>query len=412
MNLPFFIARRYLVAKKSHNLINIITLISVVGVGVGAFALIVVLSVFNGFEKVISSLVNSVSPQLLIEPVSGKTIDTRTFPYGQISRIDGVLAITAITEEDALFRYNDKQHIGRMKGVEAIYMDLGHFEPLMVHGSFVLEQDGHPFAVVGSGVAWFLGINVKNPGSLITLFVPKRGKASVMSFEQSFNSMSIQPIGMFSSQQDYDAKYILVPLEFANEMLGYEHEVSAYEVFLDHKGDEKKVKKEIRRLLQEDFIIKDQFEQQETLYRIMRSEKWAIFIILTFILIMATFNIIGSLTMIIVDKRKDIAVLKSLGAGKTLIRKLFLAEGMLITVAGGITGLISGIILVLLQQYFGWLKLGNEGGSFIIEAYPVSLQINDVLMVFATVSLIGLLSSAFTVRQSLKRLGRDSIRNS
>lgn len=411
MNLPFFIAKRYLVAKKSHNLINIITIISVVGVGVGAFALIVVLSVFNGFEQVISTLVNSVSPQLLIEPQLGKTIDTRTFPYGQIGKIDGVLAVTAITEEDALFRYNDKQHIGRIKGVESVYMELGHFEPLMVQGSFVLKQDERPFAVVGSGVAWFLGINVKNPGSLITLFVPKRGKASVMSFEQSFNSLSIQPIGVFSSQQDYDAKYVLVPLEFANEMLGYEHEATAFEVFIAQKSDGKNIKKAIRQLLSDGYVIKDQFEQQETLYRIMRSEKWAIFIILTFILIMATFNIIGSLTMIIVDKRKDIAVLKSLGAGKTLISKLFLAEGMLITVAGGITGLLGGIILVLLQQYFGWLKLGNEGGSFIIEAYPVSLQINDVFMVFTTVVLIGLLSSAFTVRQSLKRLGKESIRN-
>jgi len=412
VNLPFFIAKRYLIARKSHNLINIITLISVVGVGVGAFALIVVLSVFNGFEKVISSLVNSVSPHLLIEPQTGKTIDTRTFPAEKLKQINGVLAVSAISEEDALIRHNEKQHIGRVKGVEDIYTSLGHFDPLMTEGIFSLGHDDTPFAVAGSGVGWFLGLNVSNPASVITLFVPKRGKASVMSFEQSFNSLSIQPIGIFSSQQDYDARYVLVPLGFANELLGYTDEVTAYEVFLHKAVDEKRIKKQISRTLGNEFRVRDRYEQQETLYRIMRSEKWAIFIILTFILIMATFNIIGSLTMIIVDKRKDISVLGSLGAGKKLINKLFLTEGMLISVAGGITGLIAGIVLVLLQQQFGLLKLGNEGGSFIIEAYPVSLQALDILLVFITVLIIGLLSSAYTVWQSLKRLGRETIRKS
>ncbi|MDP3461664.1 MAG: FtsX-like permease family protein [Bacteroidales bacterium] len=409
MNLPFFIAKRYLAAKKSHNLINIISGISVIGVSIGAFALIVVLSVFNGFEQVISGLVNSVSPHLLIEPRLGKTIDTTLFPTGKIQSVMGVKALVGVTEEDALFRYDDKQHIGRIKGVGNAYESLGEFDKLMVQGSFVLSRDGFQFAVPGAGVSWYLGLNINNPSALVTVYVPKRGKASVMSFDQAFNSLGIQPIGVFSSQQDYDARYMIVPLEWANTLLGYENEVSAFEIYLTDNKYLGKVQKTVKQLLGNDYLVRDRFEQQETLYRIMRSEKWAIFIILTFILIMATFNVVGSLTMIIVDKRKDIAVLASLGAARQLIRKLFLTEGLLISLAGGVAGLVAGIIVVLIQQHFGLLKLGNEGGSFIIDAYPVDLHIMDVIAVFLTVFVIGLTSSAYTVFQSLKRMGDEKV---
>jgi len=411
VNLSFFIASRYLVAKKSHNLINIISAISVVGVGVGTFALIVVLSVFNGFEQVISGLVNDVSPHLLIEPRYGKTIDTITFPAGRIRAIDGIGALIEVAEEDALFRYRDKQHIGRIKGVGSGYCEQSHFASLISSGDFILQQDGYDFAVVGAGVAWFLGVNVKDPTSLLTVYLPRRGKASVLSFEQSFSSNSIQPLGVFSSQQEFDARYVLVPVEWARSLLGYTHEVSTYEIFLSEPEKLTGIQKDIIGILGPDFKVKDRFQQQETLYRIMRSEKWAIFIILTFILIMATFNVIGSLTMVILDKRKDISVLSGLGAAKRVIQKLFLTEGILISLAGGVAGLFLGVVVVLLQQHFGWLKLGGDSGSFIIDAYPVNLKLLDVIAVFVTVASIGLLSSAYTVRQALRRLQSDNLKN-
>lgn len=403
MNLPLYIAKRYLLAKKSHNLINVITAVSVAGVAVGAFALIVVLSVFNGFEQVISKMVNAVAPDLMISPVKGKTVESQAFPFAAIASLKGVEAIVEVVEEDALFRYGDKQHIGRIKGVGLPYQELGSMGEAMVEGEFVLERDGFQFAVAGAGVAWYLGMNVKNPSEPLLVYVPRAGSGQSFSLDQGFSNRAIQPAGVYASQQDYDARYVYVPLNWAQEMLGLEGRFSSVEVFLHQNASIKLVQQELTQLLGASFQVKDRFQQQATLYNIMRSEKWAIFIILTFILIMATFNVIGSLTMLIVDKQKDSSILKSFGATNLLIRKLFLTEGVLISVAGGLAGLLLGVILVLVQQKFGLLKLGGGSGAFVIDAYPVHLVFQDVLLVFIIVTFIGSVSSVYTVWQSMRR---------
>lgn len=407
MRLPLFIANRYLLAKKSHNLINIITWISILGISVGSFALIVVLSAFNGLEQVISSMNNRLTPDLQIAAVKGKTIDLTAFPLGQLKDIQGVEYVVPTITEDALFRANDKQHIGQVKGVGAEYQEIERFGEIVYGDSrFVLtDDDGHNSAVPGAGVGWYLGINARDPYAMVRVYVPKRGNASLMSLENSFNSDVLNVHSVFSTEQEQDEKLVLVPFDWLSELLEYENKASNVELFTAPNADINKVKKSVQAVIGEDYDVKNQQEQQETLYRIMRSEKWAVYVILTFILILATFNVVGSLSMLMIDKRKDTEILKSMGADNRLIQKIFLNEGLLISVAGGIIGLLLGIILVLLQQQFGFVKFGT-GGNYIVDAYPVLLKFKDVLLIFATILAVGCTSAFLTVRHALKKEGK------
>ena len=405
MRLPLFIANRYLLAKKSHNLINIITWISILGISVGSFALIVVLSAFNGLEKVISSMNNRLTPDLQIAPAKGKTIDLTAFPLGQMQDIQGVeYAIPTITE-DALFRANDKQHIGQVKGVGLEYQDIGRFNEIIFGGGGLqlVDDEERSFAVPGAGVAWYLGINAYNPYAMVRVYVPKRGNASLMSLENSFNSDVLNVRSVFSTEQEQDEKLVLVPFNWLSELLEYENKANNVELFLTPNADINKVKKSVTSLIGEDFTVKNQQEQQETLYRIMRSEKWAVYVILTFILVLATFNVVGSLSMLMIDKRKDTEILKAMGADNRLIHKIFMNEGLLISVAGGIIGLLLGIILVLLQQRFGFVKFGTGGGNYVVDAYPVLLKMKDVLLIFATILVVGCTSAFLTVRHAMRK---------
>ena len=403
MRLPLFIANRYLVAKKSHNLINIITWISILGISVGSFALIVVLSAFNGLEKVISSMNNRLTPDLQISAVKGKTIDLTDFPFVQLKDIQGVDYVIPTITEDALFRANDKQHIGQVKGVGVEYQNIGRMNEIMHGGNgFQLSDGEYNFAVPGAGVAWYLGINAYNPYAMLRVYVPKRGNASMMSLENSFNSDVLNVRSVFSTEQEQDEKMVLVPFGWLSELLEYENKASNVELFTAPNMDINKVKKEVNAIIGENFTVKNQQEQQETLYRIMRSEKWAVYVILTFILVLATFNVVGSLSMLMIDKRKDTEILKSMGADKHLIQRIFLNEGLLISVAGGIIGLLLGIILVLLQQKFGFVKFGT-GGNYVVDAYPVLLKLKDVLLIFATILAVGCTSAFLTVRHAMRK---------
>ena len=411
MRLPLFIANRYLVAKKSHNLINIITWISILGISVGSFALIVVLSAFNGLEKVISSMNNRLTPDLQIEAVKGKTMDLTTFPLDQLKAIQGVEYVIPTVTEDALFRANDKQHIGQVKGVGLEYQNIDRFNEIIFGGGDLVlsDEDEHDFAVPGAGVAWYLGINAYNPYAMMRIYVPKRGNASLMSLENSFNSEVLTVRSVFSTEQEQDEKLVLVPFDLLSEMLEYENKATNVELFTATNADINKVKKSVAAILGEGFTVKNQQEQQETLYRIMRSEKWAVYVILTFILILATFNVVGSLSMLMIDKRKDTEILKSMGADNRLIQKIFMNEGLLISVAGGLIGLLLGIILVLLQQHYGFVKFGT-GGNYVVDAYPVLLKLKDVLLVFATILVVGCTSAFLTVRHAMRQSSHQKSR--
>ena len=399
MRLPLFIANRYLLAKKSHNLINIITWISIIGISVASFALIVVLSAFNGLEQVIASLNNRLTPDLQITPTMGKTIEMTSFPMGELKGIQGVDYVVPTITDDALFRSDEKQHIGQVKGVGLEYQQIERLDEVMFGDGVMTLSDGvHDFAIPGSGVAWRLGINPYSPYATVRIYVPKRGNASQMSLESSFNSGVLNVQSTFATEQEVDEKMVLVPFEWLADLLEYDDKASAVELFLSPKADAGKVKKEVKAQVGEGFMVKDQQEQMATLYKIMRSEKWAVYVILTFILVLATFNVVGSLSMLMIEKRKDTEVLKALGADKRLIQRIFLNEGLLIAVAGGIIGLLLGIVLVLLQQWFGFVKFGT-GGNYVVDAYPVLLKLKDILLIFVTIVVVGGSSAWLTVRK-------------
>lgn len=404
MKLPLFIAQRYLLAKKSHNLINIVTWISIVSVAVAAFAMIFVLSIFNGFNVVISDNIHKMSADLQITSVKGKTLNINDFPFDKIKEIKNVELVLPTITEDALFRNQDKQQIGQIKGVPAEYYTVERIDKSIVKsGRFGTDADVD-FAIPGVGMAYYLGINPNNPFTMIQVYVPRRGNASSFSLENSFNTGQLFVNQSFATNQDIDETTILAPYEWLSELIEYEGLASDVEIFVNQSSNVNKIKKEIKKILGPDYNVHDQYEQQSTLYKMMKSEKLAVYLILVFILVMATFNVIGSLSMLIIEKKKDTATLRAMGGDNSLIRSIFLNEGTIIAVVGGIIGLILGIVAVLLQQYVGIIRLGDGTGSYIVEYYPVALQIQDILIVLATITIIGGIAAYTTVRISMKNL--------
>jgi len=403
LNLPFYIARRYLISKKSHNIINIISGISVSGITIGTMALIVVLSVFNGFETLITSMFNTFNPDLLISPVNGKSFSTDSIPKAEIEKIEGVLYFAEVIEENVLLRYERNQHIANIKGVSENYLQMTDLKDHMVEGQAVLQNNGVNFALIGAGVSYYLDFYQNGSGRSISIYAPTRSEGFNLSLDDTFNNQNILSSGIFSVQQEFDLKYIITTIDFARDLLGYENEISSIEIDLDENADVDLIQKKIVQIMGDKFQIKNRFEQQETLYKIMKSEKWAIFFILTFILIIATFNVIGSLSMLILDKKKDIQVLQSMGANTRLIKKIFLFEGSLISILGAIFGLLLGGLICWLQLHFGIISLGEANGSFVVDNYPVKMKILDFLTVFATVSFIGILAAWIPARQISKK---------
>ena len=402
MNFPSFMARRYLFSKKSHNLINVISAISMLGLGIGTAALIIVLSVFNGFEGVIKSLYRSINPDLLITVKEGKTFHYHNFPVEKLDSLSGVTYLVPVVEEDALFKFGDKQYIGKIKGYAPDFMKVSNIDSLMETGSFVLQSENINYATVGAGIAWSLGISPGDRSDPLEIFVPRRGANSLLSFENAFNEGSVPVAGVFSVQQDFDQKYVLVPIRLARQLMNYKDEVTSVEVYLKNHSPSEAFQQKVEQILGDRFSVKNRFQQNETLYKIMKSEKMAVFLILVFILILASFNMIGSISLLIIEKVKDIAVLKSMGANKQSVRGIFLRQGMLISFISASAGLIVGVVVLWLQQKYGFVKLGSGGGNYIINAYPVKMQLMDFIYVFFTVQVIGLLASWYPVRFLLK----------
>ena len=410
MRFPLFIAKRYLISKKSHNLINIISFISMAGITVGTMALIIVLSVFNGFEHVIKSLYHTFDPDLEITAKQGKTFHFSGFPSKDISSIPGVYQLVQVVEEDALLKYNDRQYIGKIKGFSENYKMVSALDTMIMYGNFVLQEGNTNFAVVGSGVGWFLGINLRDVKHLLSVYVPRRGNASSFSMENAFNNRVIHPAGIFSVQQDIDDQYVLVPLRFVRDLMNYTDEVTAVEVYLKKGADEEKVQKKIEQIAGEKFYVKNRNQQNATLFKVMKSEKLAVFLILVFILILASFNMIGSVSVLIVEKKKDIAVLKSMGADKKTVSRIFFNEGLIISFIGTILGLLLGFVILYLQQHYGFLSLGGGEGAFVIDAYPVNMKLTDFIYVFLTVQLIGMIASWYPVKYLLRNFEDISLR--
>ena len=414
MKLPLFIAQRYLLAKKSHNLINIVTWISIVSVAVAAFAMIFVLSIFNGFNVVISDNIHKMTADLQITSVYGKTLNINNFPFDKIKEIKNVELVLPTITEDALFRNEDKQQIGQIKGVPEEFYSVERIDKSIIKTGLTLNNSNVEFGIPGIGMAYYLGVNINSAFTILQVYVPRRGNASSFSLENSFNTGQLIVHQAFETDQDIDANTILAPYEWLSDLIDYQGLASDVEVFI-HQPPRKdaihrvsartinRVKKQIKNILGPDYRVLDQYEQQSTLYKMMKSEKLAVYLILVFILVMATFNVIGSLSMLIIEKRKDTSTLRAMGGDNSLIRSIFTNEGMIISVVGGIIGLILGIIAVLLQQHVGIIRLGDGTGTYIVDYYPVALQLKDVLIVLATITIIGGIAAFSTVKVSMRK---------
>ncbi len=394
----FYIARRYLISKKSVNVINLISGISVAGVTISTLALVVILSAFNGIDHSIRSMFSTFDPDIRITAAKGKSFDPSQTDLDALSRVSGVLSVIPVVEDDVLLRYGDRQYFATIKGVPVNYSKISDFDTTSItSGRFLLEANQIPFALVGQGVAYFLsvGLNFTEPVHIYTL---KRGTTGRPSVANALNHTTIYASGVFSNQQEIDSKYVLVPFVFAQELFQLENQVNAIELELKDCFPDEEVKTEVQRILGSDFLVKTQFEQHELFYRVMQSEKWAIFLILGFILIIASFNILGSLSMLIIDKKADISILQSMGANQQMIRTIFLLEGWMISLAGAVLGLILGVAICWIQMEFGLLKIPGTDGAFIFSSYPVKIRVGDLLAVFALVSGIGFLAAWYPIR--------------
>jgi len=399
MNTPLFIAKRYLFSKKSVNAINIISGISTLGVLVGSAALVIILSVFNGFEMLILNMYSSFTPEMRIEPSQGKSFMLDSLLEKRLKADSRILNYTEVLQEKVLLRYGQNQYIATLKGEVPKAFQAQLSDSLISQGEYKLQNDSLSYAIVGAALQAYLGINLDYEKGLISVYSPKKGNVNSINPANEFNIRNIKPIGILVAQPQLD-DVIITPLSFAREVIGEAEKISAIEINLKPDARQETFKKDLSVQLGSNFIVKNRAQQNPTLYKVLNSEKWAIFFILTFVLIIAIFNIIGSLTMLVIDKKKDIAVLQSLGADYSFIKNIFFAEGMFISLLGCIIGMVIGYLFCLLQQKFGLVKM--EGAELVTNVFPVAIKTLDFVLVFVTVLFISSIASFVSSRLSVK----------
>jgi ABC-type lipoprotein release transport system permease subunit len=407
LNFSFYIAKRYLISKKSRNAINFISLISVFGVATGTAALIIILSVFNGFDDLLKKLYNSFDPDIKIVSVEGKTFDPDDKFLKILKSSDFIEDYSFCLEENAMLEYGEKQIIATIKGVDRHYQKVTGIDTMIVAGSYMLKNDLVSCAIAGQGIAFNLGLTIDFAFPL-KIYIPGRTKEFKGNFQDAtdnINQCLVYTAGIFEIQQEYDTKYVILPLKEVQTLLEYENEISSAELKLKNGVNIKEAVSKLGESLGDKFDVLDRNKQHEYAYKIMQSEKWAIFLILVFILLIASFNVIGSLTMLIIEKKSDIQILKSLGADYKTIRNIFFLEGLFISASGALLGLLIGIVVCFAQIKFGLVKLGTDG-SFIIENYPVLINAADFVYVFITVMIIGTFAAWYPVRYITKKFAK------
>ncbi|MDR2938360.1 MAG: FtsX-like permease family protein [Prevotellaceae bacterium] len=401
MKLSLFISRRYLFAKKSHNVINLISLVSAVGVAVGSLALVVALSVYNGLDDLIKSLYNALAPDLKITAVEGKVFSSQLFDCQIVTENKNIAFYSKILEENALLKYRSKQHIATVRGVDSVFLQRSGIGKSIIEGEAVVRRGDVNTAIVGKSIAMTLGLRPHFFDPLWVYF-PKRGQSlQTLNPATAFNQEYLRPAGIFSIEMDADSRYVFAPLALVQNLLGYKNEVSSVELYLKPEANPKSVKKEVQKIVGKDFKVQTKAEQNEVIFRMMQSEKWATFFILFFVLLVASFNSIGSLTMLIIEKKKDVQTLRSLGATDGLVRRIFVQEGLMISLLGCAIGVALGLAACWAQIHFKIIKLS---GNFVIDAYPVKIAAADILLVFVAVTLIGFVAANIPVRYLLKKL--------
>ena len=398
MRLAGYIAKRYLFAKKSHNVINIISAISAIGMAIGTAALIIILSVYNGFDSLIKTMMSNVEPDLLITPSTGKVFVPDDSTYDWIYDQPCVKNMCCVLEEQVFISYDGKQGLAKAKGVDWIYEEESPLRNHIHDGEFRLHRGDIPEAVIGAGLAYEMGISPRFLAGIDIYYPTRTGKISLTNPAASLEFIRVFPSGIFSVSNDVDAELMIVPIEQMRELLEYDNEVSAVELRLvegSSKEELKALQKEIAERLGPAFKVKDRFQQNKSLYKMMKYEKAAIFMILIFVVIIIAFNIFGSLTMLIIEKQDDIQTLRSLGAQDSLIRRIFVLEGWLISLVGLAGGIIIGVGFSALQQTFGIIKMP---GHFVVQAYPIILSWSDILLTIAGVAIIGYIIALIPAR--------------
>ena len=407
MNLPFYIARRYLFSKKKHNAINIISGISVCGVALATLALVCTLSVFNGFQDMVAGFFTAFDPELKITIREGKVFEPQGAAFQEVRSLPEIGVWTETLEENAMVQYKDRQAIAIIKGVEDNFEELTSIDSLLYGaGEFILHDSIVDYGVLGVELISELGTGLQFVDPL-QVYAPKRNvRVNMANPSASFNRDYLFSPGVVFvvNQQKYDARYILTSLSFARNLFNYDTEVSAVELKLKPGADVTAVQRKIARILGDEFVVLDRYEQQADVFRIMEIEKFISYLFLTFILAIACFNVIGSLSMLILDKREDVETLRNLGADDRLIARIFLFEGRLISLFGALSGIVLGLLLCYIQQRFGIISLGGGNGSFIVDAYPVSVHVTDVVLIFITVITVGFLSVWYPVHYLTRRL--------
>ncbi|MDR3219358.1 MAG: FtsX-like permease family protein [Dysgonamonadaceae bacterium] len=403
MNLSFYIAKRYLFSKKSHNAINIISLIAVCGVAVATMASVCTLSVFNGFQGLIADMFSAFDSELKITPVKGKVFNPNTDLFLQIEAIPEVDIIVESLEDNAYINYRGKQSRAVLKGVSDNFAVSSDFADILIDGELKLTNGVNNFALLGLGLSYTLGVNAGFVFPL-EIYAPKRNVAvNTANPSSSLSSDYVYIGGIFRVNQPvYDENYMMVPIDLARELFDYQTEVSAWELKLKAGSRVNQVQAKIQKILGDGFEVKDRYQQQEDTFKMINIEKWVSFLMLCFIMLITIFNITSSLSMLVVEKQNDVATLRNLGADNRLISRIFLFEGWMISAIGAVFGIVTGILICLGQQYFGWLKLGT-GLNFSVEAYPVIISAVDLIFIMLTVLSIGFIAVFYPVRYLSKK---------
>ena len=407
MNISFFIAKRYLFSKKSHNAINIISLISVVGIAIATMAMVCVLSVFNGFGGIVEGMFSAFDPDLKITAKAGKVFSYEDESFQKALSIPSIQMISESLEENALFKFGDNQVPVLVKGVSEEFNLMSDMDQLMIDGHFKLSEDVVDYTVLGAGLAMSLGARVGfiDP---IEIYAPKRDvNVNLANPSAAFSRIDVMIGGVFSlSQPEIDDQMALVSINLARDIFRYDNEVTSLDIKLNPNASVKNAKQEIQNLIGNEYLVQNRYEQQIQSFRMMQIEKWVTFLILAFILLIAVFNVVGSLSMLIVEKENDIASLRNMGANNKLIANIFLFEGWLITFFGIIAGIVMGLILCLIQQHFGLLRLSDVPGAFVVDAYPVIVRFWDIVIVFVSVSIISILTVFYPINTLKKKLNK------
>ncbi len=390
MNLPLRIARRYLFARKSTNAINIITGIAVFGIAVGSAALVLVLSVFNGFEDLIMTMYSNFNPDVKVTPARGKTFEADSVLIARLEAIDGVAYVSQTLEEVAFFDYKDNQDFGTLKGVDGNFSKVVGIDTTVREGAYAFEEGSRDLAVLGLGMRNKLAANVGDRFTEMAVYMPKRERSG-SPLEQPFRRSYIYPGGTFVIQQDFDNEFVLSSLSFARRLLGFSTPVvSALEIRLALDADESSALQQIRQAMGVGFEVKGRFQQEESFLKLMQVEKWLSYAIVSLMMLMVAFNIVGALWMVVLEKQSDISILKSMGATDTSVRNIFLYEGLLLSLLGLLLGFVLAITLYIAQKTVGIITVP---GNFIVDAYPISMRFADFAVVVVTVLAIGLLAS-------------------